>query len=230
MVSMLVFVRHGHSQANVAGVFANRGDGYPLTDTGRVQAGELADRLADLPVDRVYSSPLLRARQTAEVITARTGAPVTVTAALTECDMGELEGTGDPAGWALHARVNDAWLHGHPEARPPGGESLLDVRARFAPLIDTLATESADRCCVLVGHGSLYRAVLPWLLAGVDHAFTAAHALGYTDMVIAEYRGCGFTCISWAGLPTDPAPWSCSGGPPDHEQGCSRSGVYTYIP
>ena len=101
---MLMFVRHGHSEANVAGVFANRGEGYPLTDTGRAQAAELADRLGDLQVDRVYSSPLLRARQTADVSAARTGAPVTVTAALTECDMGELEGTGDPAGWALHTK------------------------------------------------------------------------------------------------------------------------------
>lgn len=88
---MLMFVRHGHSEVNVAGVFANRGEGYPLSDTGRAQAAELADRLGDLQVDRVYSSPLLRARQTADVIAARTGAPVTVTAALTECDMGELE-------------------------------------------------------------------------------------------------------------------------------------------
>lgn len=91
------------------------------------------------------------------------------------------------------------------------------MRDRLGPLIDGLATEAPGRCSVLVGHGSLYRAVLPLLLTGLGHSFTADHALGYTDIVIAEHHSAGFVCTRWAGMPISGVPASSSDGLPDHQ-------------
>ena len=204
-MTRLYFARHGHSEANVAGVFANRGDGFPLTAQGFGQARMLAERLSGVPVDRIYTSPLLRAWQTADAVSAVTCAPVEVTGALAECDMGELEGRSDAAGWAVHAEVNDDWvLKGRWDSHPPGGESLHDVQARFTPLIDALRAEDGDGSYILIGHGSLFRSVLPLVLANVDYSFTAQNGLDHTHLVVAEQTGASFVCRQWADRPVAP--------------------------
>lgn len=69
------FARHGESDANLQRVFANRGDGPPLTSCGRQQASTLAGQLAGDGIQHVYASSLLRARQTAEILASRLAVP-----------------------------------------------------------------------------------------------------------------------------------------------------------
>lgn len=64
----IYYVRHGKSAANVRGVFAGQKDDSPLVEEGVRQAEETAKYLATLPIKRIFSSPLLRARQTSDVI------------------------------------------------------------------------------------------------------------------------------------------------------------------
>ena len=66
----ILFVRHGESEANVRGVFAGQKDDSPLTENGRQQAKEVGELLTSrgISIDRVISSPLIRARETAEII------------------------------------------------------------------------------------------------------------------------------------------------------------------
>ena len=80
----LYFARHGESEANTTGVFSNRPPGHALTAAGREQAQGLADRLRAEGIAQIYSSPLLRAQQTAEILAATVGAPVEVPDALRE--------------------------------------------------------------------------------------------------------------------------------------------------
>jgi broad specificity phosphatase PhoE len=65
------FARHGESDANRQHVFANLGDGPPLTSRGRQQARTLARQLSCDGIEHIYASPLLRARQTADTVAAR---------------------------------------------------------------------------------------------------------------------------------------------------------------
>lgn len=73
MSKIIYFVRHGECQANVDGVVAGGGNDSPLTDRGRQQALEAADRLTGLEVDYFAASPLSRARDTGQLVMSRLG-------------------------------------------------------------------------------------------------------------------------------------------------------------
>jgi len=202
----LYFIRHGESEANTAGVFSNRPPGHALTAAGRDQAQTLAGRLQNEGLTGVYSSPLLRATQTAAILAETLKLSVEVTDALREYDMGIYEGTGDPAGWEANRRLFIAWtLQKQWDLCIEGGESFEDVRQRLAPFIESLvaAHRGDDARLALVGHGGLYLAQLPLLLANVPYRWALEHPLGNADVIVAEPRADGLYCQSWCGL--DPA-------------------------
>jgi broad specificity phosphatase PhoE len=200
----LYFVRHGESEANLTGEFSNTGTRHPLTVLGRAQAEQAAQNLIGQEFECVYSSPVLRAVQTAQIIAGRLAASLEIAEALREWDVGIYEGTRDPEGWKLHREVQEDWFyHDRPLSKMPGGECLLDIRARFVPFINGLiqGAGDVDRQFVLVGHGGLYLAMLPVVLKNIDYAFALQHGFLYTGCVIAEVRPDGLYCLSWGGRP-----------------------------
>jgi probable phosphoglycerate mutase len=150
----------------------------------------------------IYSSPLLRATQTAQIISACLGVDVQITHALREFDTGDLEGRSDPEGWAQYDQVMADWLLLNKwESRLPGGESFDDIRSRFEPFILSLVeTSTPEANILLVGHGGIYRCMLPVLLNNLDFEFTRTHHIGNTEYVLAEMCEAGLVCISWCGL------------------------------
>lgn len=93
----IIFVRHGESETNVKNILSSAIYGYPLTDTGIKQAENAALELSHLPkIDAFYSSPILRATQTAEIIGKRTGMKFTVDKRLKERNFGFLENNKIP--------------------------------------------------------------------------------------------------------------------------------------
>lgn len=200
MSPLLVFVRHGESEANVARVISNRESPYPLTERGRGQAADAAERLRQYRVTRILSSPLVRAKQTATVIGEALGVTVHLREELREFDCGVGEGRSDESAWRLHAALFDAWLlRGEKEASFEGGEDLHAIADRLGRLVAQCIIEPApdDGATVFVGHGGVYRAALPFVLANVDPAFAHAHPLGHSDMVLAEVRSATGWCRSW---------------------------------
>jgi len=89
----IIFVRHGESESNVAKIQANEIDKYPLTARGRLQVEQLTQELALTRPNALYSSPVLRAAQTAEIISRRLNVQVQANVALTERDWGRANGT-----------------------------------------------------------------------------------------------------------------------------------------
>lgn len=196
----LYFVRHGQSEANVEHVISNRGRVHGLTALGREQATQTAAALADGGVSRIFSSPLLRAEQTAAILSEAWGAPYEVTDALREYDCGVLEGQSDPLSWDRHRAVWERWMnHGDFDARAEDGESYRDIEARFVPFIHGLiaAYGDHDTALALVSHGGTLRAALPLVLANVDLAFAKAHGLRNVDTVRAELHGDRLLCRAW---------------------------------
>ncbi len=199
----LYFVRHGESTANVLGLFSNEVHAHPLTEKGIEQARALAHSLSGLSFDGIYSSPILRARQTAEILAEALQVPLQIADALREWDVGIYEGSADPAGWEAHARVQDLWFNQQQfDGRMPGGESFYEIRARFFPFVEGLLLDGrgSDRRLILVGHGGLYTAMLPALLTNVDHSFALQHPFSNAGCVVAETRPEGLTCLSWCGV------------------------------
>ena len=196
----IIFARHGESQANLLNEFSNRGLKHGLTERGRIQAAALAQRLGKLSVSRVFSSPLLRTVQTAEILADEFDIAYEITDALREYDCGVLEGRSDPASWAEYERVSEEWLiHQCWESRIEGGESFVEIRDRFVPFIKHLVGTHGDSPggVILVGHGGLYRCMLPLVLVNIDFGFAMQHPLGHTGYVKADTRGDRLVCVKW---------------------------------
>jgi broad specificity phosphatase PhoE len=200
----VIFARHGESEANVLRIISNRGRQHGLTKRGREQARRLAEALARFDVRHLYSSPLLRATETADVVTERLGLDYEVTAALREWDCGVMEGRSDHEAWAAHDAVVHAWLYeDDPTRRIEGGESLEDVADRFTHFVGRLiAAHGQTRDTIaLIAHGSLYRCGLPLVVANADETFGLELQLGNTEAVIAELRDHRLVVRHWGPLP-----------------------------
>lgn len=200
----LYFVRHGESAANLLMKFSNSGVKHPLTERGIEQAQILAERLADLPFEIICTSPVLRAIQTAQIISKKLGVAVEITEALREWNVGTYEGTTDPKGWELHKEVQMDWFfHNNPESKMPGGENFIEIQARFVPFIDTLLQryQDTDRNILCVAHGGLYLAMLPVIFKNIDHKSVAEQGYAHTTLTVTEVRVDGLYCVSWCGTP-----------------------------
>lgn len=148
-----MFVRHGESVANAAGLFAGQMD-VSLTEQGKRDAEEAASWLADEPIGSIYSSPLKRVWQTAEPIAAaKGGLDVHAVAGIIERTYGEWE--GQPT------RHYDRGAH------PPGGESPEAFNART---IEALKAVCGVPPIFIVGHAGTFRA-LRGFLCGIDTTY-----------------------------------------------------------
>ena len=190
----LYFVRHGESEANLLNEFANRGLKHGLTEKGMRQARALAQSLESAPVEAIFSSPLLRARQTAQILAHELGVVYEVTDALREFDCGVLEGKSDDISWQVYLHLCEAWLSRNEwHQRIEQGESYEEIQQRFVPfvarLLQTYGTSAG--AVVLVGHGGTYRCMLPLVLRNIDFRFILKHSMSHTAVVVLLAR-------SWA--------------------------------
>ena len=163
---MLILVRHGESVANAQGLLLGRTDAE-LTETGRVQAEAVTSLLLH-PVAEVRSSPLTRARHTAELF--GLGLPVVVDDRWIEVDYGEYE--CQPLG-GIPAEVWQRWQSDR-GFRPAGGESLAEVDSRVGAACEELfasdgaGARRADGDVVVVSHVTPIKAAVAWALGTTD--------------------------------------------------------------
>lgn len=146
---MFAFIRHGQTDWNRDDRLQGSSD-IPLNDTGRAQAHEAAVLLADGGWDAIVSSPLSRARETAEIIAA---------------DLRIELGPGYPAFVERDYGVNEGGSSSeivarHPDRDYPGAESLASVVARGTAGLAEVADDFGDRDTIIVCHGTLIRYTL----------------------------------------------------------------------
>jgi probable phosphoglycerate mutase len=212
----IFFVRHGESEANILKTFSNRGWKHPLTQLGQNQARALAAQLQGRGVAAIYTSPLRRAVESAQILAERLGVPCQIEPALIEYDVGIYEGRSDEEGWRSYAAIERQWAHGQLDARLPEGESSMDIQNRFVPFIRRLIGlfgNRQDATVVLIGHGGTYRQGLPRVLANISPEYAIEHGLAHTAIVEAELREGALYCIRWGRLASEiPARSPCSAG------------------
>ena len=205
----IYFVRHGESLANVEWIISNRDLDHPLTERGIEQASALAEALRPRGISYLASSPVLRARQTADIVASHLGLQVAVEGALREFDCGIMEGRGDEKAWAAHGAVFRSWVReGRWDARIEGGESFLDVHDRFVPYVRGIVAtyQGSDSRVCLLGHGGLFLCMLPLIMTNVDTDAALEWRVPYTAPIVAEpvsgpespnEDGAFLVCTSW---------------------------------
>jgi probable phosphoglycerate mutase len=156
----ILLARHGETNDNLEPFRFQGFTDTPLNDTGRRQAGELAEKVAaELQVTSLWSSDLSRARETAEIVGARIGMTPTLDARLREGARGRWEGhlmadieRAEPERYA-------AWRRPDPDFRFPGGESLLDQQRRVTEALTEIHA-TGPLPALVVCHGGSIRVML----------------------------------------------------------------------
>lgn len=151
-MTQLWLVRHGQTDWNVEGRYQGQAD-KPLNANGLAQAEQLAAQLDGRRFEALYSSDLLRARQTAEALSRKTGLAVQIDPRLREINQGEWEGE---LAVVIRERyeIQLAGRRADPiNGRPPGGESASEVAARVRAAADDIARRHPHGAVLVVSHG-----------------------------------------------------------------------------
>ncbi|SDX04636.1 alpha-ribazole phosphatase [Marininema mesophilum] len=167
----LLWIRHGETEANRLRQYCGHLD-EPLNDEGHRQVLSLSHTIKNLSVDHVYSSDLLRCRQTvAGLKGCWPGVAITVVPELRELSFGEWEGfTYDE----IHQRSPEQlsrWIDDPTSVSPPGGETLMELDRRLSQWMTTVVEAHRGETIALVSHGGPIRWFLSHCVAGDPRGF-----------------------------------------------------------
>lgn len=159
----LYMIRHGQTDWNRQHLLQGWTD-IPLNENGRTLAAKTAGGLKDIPFDRVYTSPLIRAKETARLALGGRDIPTIEDRRIIEVGFGKLEGfswSHDPES-ADGKRIREFFAH--PESYRPaaGGESFQDVMDRTGAFLEDIThrEELADKTILVSTHGCALRGLL----------------------------------------------------------------------
>ncbi len=152
----LYLVRHGKTLSNAEKIYAGRSP-EPLTADGAGEAEELGRKLRHLPVGAIYSSPVRRAVQTAEIIAAPQGLPVTIEPGLTEILMGPWKGLSEDQVEKEFPEEYAMWQTSPSRVKIAGRETLKEVQARAIDAIGRMLAGGGKREVLAVTHVAVIR-------------------------------------------------------------------------
>ncbi len=154
---MKIFVaRHGQTDSNAIQRIQGQRIDESLNAEGVRQAEELAEKVRSIEFDVVFSSPLKRARETAEIVIGKKQVPLVIRPELMERDFGSLSGKK----WSEVENAEEVQALDRAQKwdyRPFGGESVDHFRERFLRTIDEIRTDYSDKRVLLVAHAGIVR-------------------------------------------------------------------------
>jgi len=163
----IILVRHGETEWNVEEVFRGRID-IELNQTGIKQAKLLAEYLADLKIDAIYSSPLRRALKTAELIAGYHKLDVEIVPELIDMGFGKWQGLSLQEVRDKYKELYAEWVSRPDKVKIPSGESLDDVGKRAMGVVSDVIAKY-EGTIVLVAHRVVNK-VLICALLGLDNS------------------------------------------------------------
>jgi broad specificity phosphatase PhoE len=183
----LLFIRHGQTTWNVAHRLPGQLPGVLLNDTGRQQAERLADALTVLPISAIISSPLERARETAEIVAKPRGIPLQLDPDLMDLNVGHWAGQvfdelskNDPD-WKAFVR--------DPTVAPKGVETFPQVQERAVGAVNRwLQQDSIGNYPVFVAHADVIKVLLAHY-TGLEAARAGSLSIDNASVSIVEVEG-----------------------------------------
>jgi broad specificity phosphatase PhoE len=197
-MNRLFLVRHGENLANLTKEFSSRRVDYSLTPKGILQSEQTAGHFlaaqgpgrASCNIHAVYSSPLKRARETAEIIASHLGLPVVVMDNFREIDVGDME-LRPPTleAWAFHNRLIGDWFRGQVDKAFPNGDNYITICSRMRAGIEQVVAGKDGQNSIVVGHGGIFTVTLPDLCpaVGLSHLRTENHNCSISEIEV-EWR------------------------------------------
>ena len=160
IVGQIIFLRHGQAKNNTERVLSGRTPGVPLTDKGITQAQQTAELLEHMNISAIYSSPIQRAKHTAEIVGEHNSIDVQIDDRLIELDMGKFTGVPYDEIFSSHGNVFLKFYNGELEIAHNGVETFADVKKRVTSIVDEIIEKHPDQNVVLVTHMDPIKAML----------------------------------------------------------------------
>ena len=159
-MGQIIFLRHGQAKNNTERILAGRTRGVPLTDIGIKQAEHAAHLLEDMNISAIYSSPIERAKHTAEIAGRHNSLGVTIDDRLNELDMGKFTGMPYDNIFNSHGNVFMKFYDSELEIAHNGVETFPDVKKRILGMVSHIIEKHPGKNVLLVTHMDPIKAML----------------------------------------------------------------------
>ncbi|HSB84408.1 MAG TPA: histidine phosphatase family protein [Nitrosarchaeum sp.] len=156
----VIFLRHGQAKNNIERILTGRTPGIPLTEKGIEQAEKAAKFLEHMNISAIYSSPIERAKHTAEIVGKHNSLDVVIDDRLIELDMGKFTGVPYDEIFSSHGNVFMKFYNGELEIAHNGVETFSEVKKRVLGIVDHVIENHPDQNVVLVTHMDPIKAML----------------------------------------------------------------------
>ena len=166
-MAKLILARHGETVWNVEKIYRGRTD-VNLDEVGIKQAELLGKNLGSWKLEAIYSSPLKRALDTANIVARYQKIGVHVAKGLIDFDYGEWQSLPEQEARRLYPTLHSEWHNNPHKVKMPGGESLEDVRSRVIEVVDDVLSKYQGSI-VLVSHRVVNKVLICFLL-GLDNS------------------------------------------------------------
>lgn len=170
-MNTLYFVRHGENLANLTKEFSHKKVDYSLTPKGVLQAQQTAAYFANRPIDAIYTSPLKRALETAQIIAQPHNLDTPIVENFREINVGSLEGqTITKEVWQFYLSIIDDWRNNKPTTMFPDGENFVMLRERMRDGVKNVITDRNNQHIIIVAHGGVITGSVSDICANADFA------------------------------------------------------------
>ena len=149
---MIIFLRHAQAENNTKRILAGRTEGVPLTKTGIEQAEQIAKYLAPIDISAIYSSPIERAKHTAEIVAKNSSLEVVLDERLTEIDMGKFTRMNYDDMFAKYGNIFLKFYENDPVISEHEVETFPNVQKRVLDLVDHVLKKHNNENVILVTH------------------------------------------------------------------------------
>lgn len=160
----IIFLRHGQAENNTNRVLAGRRPGVPLTLTGLEQSEKIAKFLKPFNISTIYSSPIERAKKTAEIVSKHNSLEIKTDERLIELDMGKFTGMPYDEIFEKHGNVFLKFYEGDLEIAHNGVETFVELKKRILDMVDFVIREHNDENVLLVTHMDPIKAVISTIM------------------------------------------------------------------
>ncbi len=163
-------VRHGETDWNREGIYQGQTD-TSLNENGRETAKKLGIILSKIKFTSIYSSDLLRARETAEIINSFLNVPVYYMKELRELDFGRWTGVSI---WDMsknNSELFKKWQEDPWNVSPPGGETFRELTERVIKVLENIFITHKDENILVVSHAGPIKAMIFGLLSATGKAY-----------------------------------------------------------
>lgn len=188
-MTSIIFLRHGQAKNNTERLLAGRTEGVPLTDTGIKQAESIAGFIKEMKVDHIYTSPIQRAKHTAEIVGNHNSIDPIVDERLIELDMGKFTGMKYDDIFSSHGNVFLKFYQGDVEIAHQGVETFAQVKSRVQSIVDHVVSQHSGKNVVLVTHMDPIKAMISSVLGLSPERMFELIVANASINVFKEYDG-----------------------------------------